>query len=68
MEELFEVLCWWHLGLHPKPVGILNVAGLYDGLLAYLRRAAEDGFIGRELLVVADDVDALLDGVTALLG
>jgi uncharacterized protein (TIGR00730 family) len=67
MEELFEVLCWWHLGLHPKPVGILNVAGLYDGLLAYLRRAAEDGFIGQELLVVADDVDELLDGVTALL-
>jgi uncharacterized protein (TIGR00730 family) len=66
MEELFEVLCWWHLGLHPKPVGILNVEGYYDGLLAYLRRAADDGFIGRELLVVADEADDLLDGVLGL--
>jgi hypothetical protein len=66
MEELFEVLCWWYLGLHPKPVGILNVDGFYDGLLAYLDRAIADGFIGDELLVVSDDVDALFDGLVQL--
>ena len=60
MEELFEVLCWWYLGLHPKPVGILNVDGFYDGLLAYLTRATDEGFIGEELLVVASAVPELL--------
>ena len=67
MEELFEVLCWWHLGLHPKPVGIVNVDGFYDGLLEYLRRATEDGFIGKELLVVSDDVGSLVDGLVELI-
>ena len=36
MEELFEVLCWALLGLHPKPVGLLNVDGYYDQLVAFL--------------------------------
>jgi uncharacterized protein (TIGR00730 family) len=66
MEELFEVLCWWYLGLHPKPVGILNVDGFYDGLLAFIDRAIEDGFVGDELLVVSDDIDELIDGLVAL--
>ncbi len=65
MEELFEVLCWRYLGLHPKPVGLLNVAGFYDGLLAYLARAAEDGFIRDDHLVVAEDPDVLLDAIVA---
>jgi uncharacterized protein (TIGR00730 family) len=67
MEELFEVLCWWYLGLHPKPVGILNVDGFYDGLLSYLQRAGDDGFIGKELLVVSDDVETLLDDLAAMI-
>lgn len=67
MEELFEVLCWWHLGLHPKPIGIVNVDGFYDGLLSYLRRATDDGFIGEELLVVSDDVESLVDGLVAMI-
>jgi uncharacterized protein (TIGR00730 family) len=66
MEELFEVLCWWYLGLHPKPVGILNVDGFYDGLLAFFDRAIADGFIGDELLVVSDDIDELFDGLVEL--
>ncbi len=66
MEELFEVLCWWYLGLHPKPVGVLNVDGFYDGLLAYIDRAIGDGFIGDELLVVSDDIDKLFDGLVRL--
>jgi uncharacterized protein (TIGR00730 family) len=66
MEELFEVLCWWYLGLHPKPVGILNVDGFYDGLLAYIDRAIQDEFIGDELLVVSDDIDELFAGLADL--
>ena len=66
MEELFEVLCWWYLGLHPKPVGILNVDGFYDGLLTYLTRATDEGFIGEELLVVESTVPRLLESIEQL--
>jgi len=63
MEELFEVLCWRGLGLHPKPVGLLNVDGYYDHLVAFLDRAMLDGFLRELHLVVDDDVDRLLDGL-----
>jgi uncharacterized protein (TIGR00730 family) len=63
MEELFEVLCWRALGLHPKPVGLLNVDGYYDHLVAFLDRAMSDGFLREQHLVVDDDVDRLLDGL-----
>jgi uncharacterized protein (TIGR00730 family) len=65
MEELFEVLCWRYLGLHPKPVGLLNVCGYYDHLLAFLDRAISDGFLRHDDLVVTDDVGQLLDSLTA---
>ena len=45
MEEFFEVLCWGYLGLHPKPIGLLNVAGYYDLLIAFIDRAMADGFL-----------------------
>ncbi len=44
-EEFFEVLTWAQLGIHMKPCGLLNVAGFYDGLLAFLDHAAGQGFI-----------------------
>jgi uncharacterized protein (TIGR00730 family) len=65
MEELFEVLCWRGLGLHPKPVGLLNVDGYYDHLVAFLDRAMSDDFLREQHLVVDDDVDRLLDGLLA---
>ncbi len=65
MEELFEVLCWRALGLHPKPVGLLNVDGYYDQLVGFLDRAMSDGFLREQHLVVDDDVDRLLDGLLA---
>jgi uncharacterized protein (TIGR00730 family) len=65
MEELFEVLCWRYLGLHPKPVGLLNVSGYYDHLLAFFARAIDDGFLRHDDLVVTDDVEELLDSLTA---
>jgi len=45
-EELFEVWTWRQLGYHDKPIGLLNVAGYYDGLLAFLRSSVAGGFMG----------------------
>jgi len=68
MEEMFEVLCWSYLGLHPKPMGLLNVAGYYDDLIAFLDRAVGDGLCKprvRELLVIGDDISDVLDRMFA---
>ncbi|KNA06768.1 hypothetical protein SOVF_177960 [Spinacia oleracea] len=45
LEELLEVIAWAQLGIHDKPVGLLNVAGYYDSLLTFIDQAVEDGFI-----------------------
>jgi uncharacterized protein (TIGR00730 family) len=63
-DELFEILTWSQLGLHQKPVGLVNVAGFFDPLLAWLDRAVQDGFLRprhRQLLLSAGDGDKLLD-------
>jgi len=48
LEELFEVLTWGQLGLHKKPIGVLNVAGYYDHLLQALNHMADEGLLRRE--------------------
>jgi uncharacterized protein (TIGR00730 family) len=45
LEELIEVYTWSQLGLHDKPMGVLNVAGYYDGLAALLDHAVQEGFL-----------------------
>jgi uncharacterized protein (TIGR00730 family) len=70
-EELFEVWTWLQLGYHAKPVGLLNVAGYYDPLLAFLDRSVAQGFVPpaqRALLQVETHADALLDRLAALSG
>lgn len=47
-EELFEAITWTQLGVHRKPCGLLNVAGFYDGLLAFLDHAWAEGFLKPE--------------------
>jgi uncharacterized protein (TIGR00730 family) len=62
-EEFFEVLAWSQLGWHPKPFGLLNCAGFYDPLLAFLDHTRDEGFIRpqhRELVLVADDAEKML--------
>ena len=62
-EELFEVWTWRQLGYHDKPIGILNIAGYYDGLLAFLHTSVSSGFMGEwqmGLVHSASDIDALL--------
>lgn len=64
LDELFEVLTWAQLGIHDSPCGILNVAGYYDGLLAFLDTAVAEGFVPEEhraLLTVSDDPGELID-------
>ena len=62
-DELFEILTWAQLGLHSKPIGLLNVAGFFDPLLAWLDHAVAEGFIKskhRQLILEAADADRLL--------
>jgi uncharacterized protein (TIGR00730 family) len=65
-DELFEILTWAQLGLHSRPVGLLNVAGFFDPLMAWLDRAVQEGFLReqhRQLLVVGDQQERLLDAL-----
>src|SRR5207302_4926260 len=62
-DELFEILTWAQLGLHSKPVGLLNTAGFFDPLLAWVDRCVAEGFLRpehRALLRVAGDPEELL--------
>jgi uncharacterized protein (TIGR00730 family) len=45
LEELFEMLTWSQLGIHHKPVGLLNVDGFWDGLLRFVGHLQEQGFV-----------------------
>ncbi len=63
-DELFEILTWAQLGLHAKPIGLLNVAGYFDPLRAWLDHAVREGFLRsahRRLLLEAEDSERLLD-------
>jgi uncharacterized protein (TIGR00730 family) len=63
LEELIEVYTWAQLGLHRKPLGVLNVSGYYDGLAAFLDHAVRERFLrqtSRDALVFDADPDALL--------
>jgi uncharacterized protein (TIGR00730 family) len=48
LEELIEVYTWSQLGMHDKPLGVLNVKGYYDGLAALLDHAVQEGFLRTE--------------------
>lgn len=65
-EELFEILTWAQLGFHQKPIGLLDVAGYYEPLLALCDRAVAEGFLGagnRELLVARTEPAPLLEAL-----
>lgn len=60
MDELFETWTWLQLGIHAKPVGLLNVGGYYDPLITFLRQMTEHGFLRTEHLEsLLVDVDAM---------
>lgn len=67
-EELLEIATWGQLGIHAKPIGVLNVAGYYDPLVALLEHAVTEGFLpaaSRSLVIVDDDVERLFDRIAA---
>ncbi|MNL49616.1 LOG family protein YvdD [compost metagenome] len=63
LEELFEMLTWAQLGLHKKPIAILNINGFYDSLIALLQTMTEKGLlkeVNQKMLLVSDSIDDLL--------
>lgn len=64
MEEIFEMWSWQQLGYHTKPVALLNVAGYYDALVAFIHEGLNRGFLSAEqhaALIVDNDLDRLMD-------
>ena len=68
LDELFEALTWAQLGLHAKPIGLVDTDGYYAPLVAWVRTALTQGFVPKELeraLVVDAEAPALLDRLLA---
>ncbi|KAJ6829829.1 cytokinin riboside 5'-monophosphate phosphoribohydrolase LOG1-like [Iris pallida] len=63
LEELLEVITWAQLGIHEKPVGLLNVDGYYNSLLSFIDKAVDEGFIApaaRHIIISAPTARELL--------
>lgn len=66
LEEFFEVVTWAQLGLHAKPIGLLNVASYFDLLLAMVDHAFQERFIQeqhRQLIIASQDTEELLSAL-----
>jgi uncharacterized protein (TIGR00730 family) len=64
LEELFEIFTWLQLGLHSKPIGLLNINHFYDDLIGLLENMVRKGFLSMEnyeMLLVDDDIDRLIE-------
>jgi uncharacterized protein (TIGR00730 family) len=69
LDELMEQLTWSQLGLHAKPVGLLDVEGYWRPLIGLARHATEEGFVRESdlaAIAVSDDAGALLDRLEQL--
>lgn len=67
LDELCEILTWAQIRLHNKPIGLLNVQGYYDSLLALFRHAAGEGLLQarhHRLLITGDDPATLIHQLT----
>lgn len=68
LEELFEMLTWAQLGLHKKPVAILNTNGYYDCLNILTTSMVDTGFLkqlNKDMLLISDDIEDLLSKMAA---
>lgn len=64
LEEFFEMITWAQLGLHKKPIAVLNIDGFYDDLIKLVQTMVDKGFlkqINREMLLIGDNIDELLE-------
>lgn len=62
LDEMFELLTWGQLGLHTKPIGILNTAGFYDDLIKCMDKMVSNGFLrgsNRDMLIIDNDINKL---------
>lgn len=70
LDEFFEAVTWRQLGLHEKPIYLLNIAGFWDPLIALLHHVVDQGFAGQDVLdsiTIVDDVAALTASLKAAL-
>lgn len=68
MDELWEAMSWAQIGYHANPVGLLNVAGYYDGLIEFVAKMGEVGFLRpqhQSILIIDDQLDSLLAKMAA---
>lgn len=68
MEEMFEMLTWAQLGLHGKPIGVLNTEGFYTDLFELADVMVDRGFLKanhRDMLIICDDIHELIDRMQA---
>ncbi|KFF12795.1 LOG family protein YvdD [Chryseobacterium soli] len=64
LEEFFEMITWAQLGLHQKPIGILNIDGFYNDLIKLVQNMVEKGFlkqVNQKILLISDSVNELLE-------
>jgi uncharacterized protein (TIGR00730 family) len=64
LDELFEMLTWGQLGLHKKPIAILNIDGYYDALIVFVQTMTDKGLlkeVNQQMLLVSDTIDDLLN-------
>lgn len=66
LEEFFEMITWAQLGLHQKPIAILNINGFYDDLLQMIQTMVDKGFlkeINQKMLIVDENIESLLNKI-----
>lgn len=71
MDEFFELLTMGQIGLHKKPVGMLNVSGFYDPLLDMTKKMVQQGFLeqkNREMLIIRSSINGLLSEMNTFCG
>jgi len=64
LEEFFEMLTWAQLGLHKKPIAILNIDGFYDSLITFIQTTVDKGFlkqVNQDMLIISDNIEDLLN-------
>ena len=64
LEELFEITTWAQLGLHQKPIALLNTGGFFNHLIAMMEEMVRRGFLRMdnfEMVIIDDDIDRLID-------
>lgn len=64
LDELFEMLTWGQLGLHKKPVGLLNTHGYFSPIIAAIDKMVNEGFLNmanREMVLVSDEMEDLFE-------